>query len=60
MIKYAIVGNIASGKSAVENILLKAGETVADADKFSHELLDNNNDIINAFKDYDICENGKI
>lgn len=60
MIKYAIVGNIASGKSAVENILLKAGETVVDADIIAHELLENNKDIADAFKDYDIFEDGKI
>lgn len=60
MIKYAIVGNIASGKSAVESILIKAGETVIDADKISHELLEDNTEVINTFKDYDILENGRI
>lgn len=60
MIKYAITGNIASGKSAVEEILKKAGETVIDTDKISHELLENNKDVIETFKNYDILSDGKI
>lgn len=60
MIKYAITGNIASGKSAVEKILANAGETVIDADKISHELLKNNSEVIEAFKGYDILSEGKI
>jgi dephospho-CoA kinase len=60
MIKYAITGNIASGKSAVENILIKNGETVIDTDKISHELLEGNNEIIETFKDFDILSDGKI
>ena len=58
MIKYAITGNIASGKSAVENILIKNGETVIDTDKISHELLEGNKEIIEAFKDFDILSDG--
>ena len=60
MIKYAITGNIASGKSAVENILIKNGETVIDTDKISHALLEGNKEIIEAFKDFDILSDGKI
>lgn len=60
MIKYAITGNIASGKSAVENILIKNGETVIDTDKISHALLESNKEIIEAFKDFDILSDGKI
>jgi len=60
MIKYAITGNIASGKSAVEEILKKAGEIVTDADRISHALLENNQEVIDAFKNYDILSDGKI
>ena len=60
MIKYAITGNIASGKSAVENILIKAGEIVIDTDQIAHELLENNKEVINAFKNYDILSDNKI
>lgn len=60
MIKYAITGNIASGKSAVEEILKKAGEVVTDADRISHALLENNREVIEAFKNYDILADGKI
>ncbi len=60
MIKYAIVGNIASGKSTVEKLLQDKGYIVADSDIFAHDLLNNNQDVVNAFKDYDIFENNKI
>ncbi len=60
MIKYAITGNIASGKSAVEEILKKAGEIVIDADRIAHELLNDNREVIDAFKNYDILSDGKI
>lgn len=60
MIKYAITGNIASGKSAVEKILINSGEIVIDTDKISHEILENNKDVLAAFKDYDILSDGKI
>ena len=62
MIKYAICGNIASGKSEVEKILLNLGYKVLDTDKVAHELLKEKSDeIINEFKGFDICEkNGEI
>ena len=60
MIKYAITGNIASGKSAVEEILKNAGEIVIDTDKISHSLLERNKEVIEAFKNYDILSDGKI
>lgn len=60
MIKYAITGNIASGKSAVEEILKNAGEIVIDADKIAHEILNDNKEVIEAFKNYDILSDGKI
>lgn len=61
MISIAIVGNIASGKSTVENVLRKKGYKVFDSDIIAHEVLDDLSEkIFEAFKDYDISENGKI
>ena len=61
MIKYAIVGNIASGKSEAEKILLKYGKKVLDTDEAAHELLDEQKDVIlREFAGFDIVENGKI
>lgn len=61
MISIAIVGNIASGKSTVENVLRKKGYKVFDSDIIAHEVLDDLSEkILEAFKDYDISENGKI
>lgn len=61
MISIAIVGNIASGKSTVENVLRKKGYKVFDSDIIAHEVLDDLSEkILEAFKDYDILENGKI
>lgn len=61
MISIAIVGNIASGKSTVENLLRKKGYKVFDSDIIAHEVLDDLSEkILEAFKDYDISENGRI
>ncbi len=61
MISIAIVGNIASGKSTVENVLRKKGYKVFDSDIIAHEVLDDLSEkILEAFKGYDISENGKI
>lgn len=60
MIKIAIAGNIASGKSAVENVLLQQGFSVLDTDKSAHELLIDNKEVVEAFKDFDIFEQGHI
>lgn len=61
MISIAIVGNIASGKSTVENFLRKKGYKVFDSDIIAHEVLEDLSDkIFEAFKDYDISEDGKI
>lgn len=61
MISIAIAGNIASGKSTVENVLQKKGYKVFDSDIIAHEVLDDLSEkIIEAFKDYDILENGRI
>lgn len=61
MISIAIVGNIASGKSTVENVLRKKGYKVFDSDIIAHEVLDDLSEkILEAFKNYDISENGRI
>ena len=46
MIKVAITGNIASGKSQVEKEIRNLGYLVFDADKIAHSCLINNKDII--------------
>ncbi len=60
MIKVAITGNIASGKSKVGEFLSDLGYKVYDADKIAHEILYSSNEVLEAFKEYDILENGKI
>ncbi len=61
MISFAIVGNIASGKSTVENILQEKGYKVFDTDIIAHEVLnDFAEEIINQFDGHDILENGKV
>ena len=56
MLKFAITGNIASGKSQVESILTEKGYPVYDTDKIAHEILDT----ITDFYGYDVFTNGKI
>ena len=46
MIKVAITGNIASGKSEVEKNIRDLGYLVFDADKIAHSCLKNNKNII--------------
>lgn len=61
MLRIAIVGNIACGKSTVENLLTENGYLVFDTDKISHEILyEQQQDIINKFQDFDIIDEGKI
>ena len=62
MIKIAIAGNIASGKSEVQKIIEQYGYDVLDTDKVSHEILKNNSkDIKFLFPDKDITtDNGEI
>ena len=60
MIKVAIVGNIASGKTQVENILIELGYKVFDSDKIGHKLLKSSKSILDAFSSYDVLENGEI
>lgn len=59
--RIALTGNIASGKSAVSEILKQKGFEVLDTDEVSHKLLTvKNNELYNAFKDYDVFENGEF
>lgn len=63
MLKVAITGNIASGKSSVEQILREKSYKVLDTDIVAHNLLEDpyvKAQIEDAFKDYDILENEKI
>ncbi len=60
MPKIAITGNIASGKSEVEKILISKGFTVYDTDKFTHDILDSSKEVKSAFANYDVFEEDKI
>lgn len=62
MIKVALVGNIASGKSTVEKFLFNRGYSILDTDLVAHKLLDEYSDKIkDEFSSFDISdENGKI
>ena len=55
MLKIAITGNIASGKSQVERFLSKS-YPVYDTDKMTHEILDK----LDGFYSYDVLTDGKI
>ena len=54
MIKIALTGNIASGKSTVQDLLEKKGYKVFDTDDAAHILLDTMPEIKEVFKSYDI------
>lgn len=60
MLKIAITGNIASGKSLVEEMLKNKGYEVFDTDKIAHNILDLSEDVKSLFKDYDIISDNKI
>lgn len=63
MLKVAITGNIAAGKTAVEEILRKKGYEVLDTDDVSHNLLENKKvkaQITSEFDGFDILENNQI
>lgn len=60
MIKYAIVGNIASGKSEMERILDKHGFVVLDSDLMAHDILMDKPDVAKAFSEYDVFEFGRL
>lgn len=60
MRKIAITGNIASGKSVVQEILKAKGYSVLDTDIAGHELLAESEEVKQAFAEFDVFENGKI
>lgn len=60
MLKVAITGNIASGKTQVQYLIESYGYKVLDTDITAHKILDDNKEVLEAFKNYDILENGKI
>ena len=60
MIKIAITGNIASGKSEAEKILSEKGFKVMDTDKAAHKILNASLAVKEEFKSYDVFENGEI
>ena len=61
MIKFAITGNIASGKTSVEEILSEHNYPVFDTDKVCHKLLFELDEIKNEFKNFDVFDaNGEI
>jgi len=61
MIKVAITGNIASGKSTVQNYLKDKGFKVIDTDDIAKIVREENADIIKKeFSNYDITDNDKI
>ncbi len=62
MIRIAIAGNIASGKSEVQKIIEQYGYDVLDTDTVSHKILENNaQNIKELFPEDDItADNGKI
>ena len=61
MIRIAICGNIASGKTVVQKFLEQMGYKVFDTDEAAHRLLSvNNKSLYDAFKSYDVFENGEF
>ena len=60
MLKVAIVGNIASGKSTVENFIKEMGYTVYDSDKISHDILAGSYAVRKMFAEDDILTDGQI
>ncbi len=52
MLKVAITGNIASGKSLVEKFLIKSGFKVIDSDIIVHQILEFDKDTIKKIKEF--------
>lgn len=60
MLKIAIVGNIAAGKTSVEKILDSKGFKIFDTDKIAHEILAKSEEIKETFGTTDRKEIAKI
>ena len=60
MIKVAIVGNIASGKSEFEKYLFNNDYVVFDTDVMAHDILLDEPAVSEAFETYDVFEHGKL
>ena len=60
MIKVAIVGNIASGKTEFEKYLFKNDYVVFDTDVMAHDILIDKPEVAKAFVDYDVFEHGRL
>jgi len=63
MLRVAITGNIASGKSAVEKFLKENNLKVLDTDEVAHSLLNKESvekEVVEAFSGLDILEDNKI
>lgn len=54
MLRVAITGNIASGKSCIESILTSKGYSVYDTDSIAHDILATSYKVREAFKNFDI------
>lgn len=60
MLKIAITGNIAAGKSTVEKLLTDNGCLVFDTDEIAHQILDDSEEVKEVFSEYDILADGEI
>lgn len=60
MIKIAIVGNIASGKSEIQKYLINKDYVVLDTDMMTHDILMDGAEVAKAFEEYDIFEFGRL
>lgn len=60
MIKVAIAGNIASGKSEMEKFLEEHNYVVLDTDLITHDILIDKPDVAQAFSEYDVFEFGRL
>ena len=60
MKKIAITGNIASGKSKLEHVLIEKGFIVFDTDIIVHDILIDKPDVATAFENHDVFEFGRL